>query len=683
MQESYPSQEARQRFVPQSLKNLRRWCRWTRQTKPGTTRSTKVPDQSTLDLTACRTWDRIADLPITSDEGPGLVMTGTPKIEHRRLIAIDLDACFDGRVVSSWALEIVTGMASYTEISPSGRGLRIFVRLDSEWPKDARLKSKVAAPAPVGVDKAPEVQVFGSGPAGYVTITGNPLPGYEIPVAIASADGMAALLRHLGTKDEAGAVDLPPGTGPRPQLDELTGAVVATHHGLALVEGRWKDTGAKSASEAYFVLATKAYAEARGHADVVVDWLLGNTAWGAGRIDDSADPGKYTRRSWVERDVARIATRSAAATAAAAFHALTEEEEVGVQNPPVHPPTLSTPSTLLTGHADFVGAANKQAWLVKGLVPRTGIVQFFGDPGSGKTPCAMSLAMHVAAGRPTWWGHKIARTGKVVYLIGEDAQGLRWRALAEQKRLGISTEELEGKVFWSTMPGQLTDAEDAKKWLAAIREAVGDDIALLVVDTQSRNFGAGDENSTQDMAQFVHHLAEFARVLGCCVLPVHHTGHSNKDRGRGSMVMLGALDGCYRVTNEEGRVKVVGVKCKNWATPEPLVGALDVQVLGHDEDGDPITSVALDTDPPPVEEVEIEATIPDDLAEVLRAVESGADGLEEIADLAGVSKTSCHRKLAELVATGMVEKTTTKSANGRNVASFGITEEGRKALLLS
>lgn len=680
MQESYPSQEARQRFVPQSLKNLRRWCRWTRQTKPGTTRSTKVPDQSTLDLAACRTWDRIEGLPITSDEGPGLVMTGTPKVEHRRLIAIDLDACFDGLLVSSWALEIVVGMASYTEISPSGRGLRIFVRLDSEWPKDARLKSKVAAPAPVGVDKAPEVQVFGTGPAGYVTITGNPLPGYEIPVAIASADGMAALLRHLGTKDEAGAVDLPPGTGPRPQLDELTGAVVATHHGLALVEGRWKDTGAKSASEAYFILATKAYAEARGHADVVVDWLLGNTAWGAGRIDDSADPGKYTRRSWVERDVARIATRSAAATAAAAFHALTEEE-VGVRNPPVHPPAKTG---LLSGHADFVGAANQQSWLIKKLIPRTGLVQFYGEPGRGKTPVVMSLAVHVAAGKPTWWGRKIARTGKVIYLVGEDANGLRWRVMAEQKRLGIPTEDLDGKVFWSTMPGQLSDPEDAKKWLQAIQKEVGGDIALLIVDTLARNFGDADENSTQDMSRVVHHLAEFARVLECCVVTIHHTGHANKDRARGSMVLQGALDGSYRVEAPKYLdVKVSPDKCKNWAQPDPLLGRLEVQEFGLDEDGDVIDAVALNTEPPPVEMEPIEATIPDDLAEVLRAVESGATGLEEIADLAGVSKPTASRRINELVSQGLVDKVASKTDAGRKAHSLTITEEGRKALLLS
>lgn len=79
----------------------------------------------------------------------------------------DLDDVRDKETgeLEPWAMEIVDSFDSYTEDSPSGTGLRICVRGTVELPQG---KGKVGT-------KPTELFVS----SGYVTITGNTLPGYE------------------------------------------------------------------------------------------------------------------------------------------------------------------------------------------------------------------------------------------------------------------------------------------------------------------------------------------------------------------------------------------------------------------------------------------------------------------------------------------------------------------------
>ena len=77
-------------------------------------------------------------------------------------VGIDLDDCFDGAELKPWAREIVETLDSYTELSPSGRGVHIIAR--GELPSGRR---KVAG-----------VEMYNSGR--YLTVTGNWLRGDKI-----------------------------------------------------------------------------------------------------------------------------------------------------------------------------------------------------------------------------------------------------------------------------------------------------------------------------------------------------------------------------------------------------------------------------------------------------------------------------------------------------------------------
>jgi hypothetical protein len=112
-------------------------------------------------------------------EGIGFVLTAdTP------YTGVDLDQSVDeAGDVAEWAMEIVRRLNSYTEITPSGRGLRVWVR--GKLPPGRRRKGLV--------------EMYDEGR--YFTITGNRLPGTPGGIAERSAE-LAALHADVFHEEE-------------------------------------------------------------------------------------------------------------------------------------------------------------------------------------------------------------------------------------------------------------------------------------------------------------------------------------------------------------------------------------------------------------------------------------------------------------------------------------------------
>lgn len=672
--------------IPEPLQRHRRWCTWHLARNAGG-RPTKRPDQSTLQLEACRDFAAVAGTPRTADGGVGFVLTRGVAGELGTLVALDLDACRDPatKSLAGWAQTVLRMFPdAYAEVSPSGAGLRVWLEVrDVSAIRRAKVRID-APPLPEGTTKGAELQVFGArGAAEYVTVTGNPPQAQRWCVV----DDLEQLAATFGLDcDDTPAARLPAGQGPAPALVEITAGVLAEPRGRELIAGQWKETHAgASASEAFHALAQLAVRAARGHGEAAVTWLLAETAWGRGEIDDSADPVRYTRRAWVSRDVARTMARPAPVPMSEVFRPLESHELNGQQEKPV--------SRLIT-HAEFLRRRATQLFLVRDVLPRTGVIQFFGEPNAGKTPFALSLAMHVAGGRETWFGYDVERHGGVVYMVGEDANGLGWRAEAEQVALGIDGAILEQNLRWTTEPGRLCDAEDVARWAREVQACFPAGTALVLVDTQSRNFGDGDENSTRDMTTFTNNLARLAEILGCAIMLTHHTGHTNKDRARGSSVLFGALDASFEVTQGDGLVVTAKPnKAKNWSKPAPLVGQLVPRVVGRDDRGREITAITLVTAAPvmdgfaalSVAETAIEGA-PELRAALVAvaAVEGRPATYDDIAEASGgaVLRNQLRRGLiSRLLDIGLVEVESEGGGRGKG-AVYRLTEIGKMVCMM-
>jgi hypothetical protein len=233
-------------------------------------------------------------------------------------------------------------------------------------------------------------------------------------------------------------------------------------------------------------------------------------------------------------------------------------------------------------------------WLVYQLFERDSLNLLFSDPGGAKTFLAIDVACCVATGKD--FHGRFSYQGPIVYIAGEGQNGIARRYMAWGIRHGYDLDP--APLFLSLMPAGLCDADQVDFVIEAV-QAVADEYGnpvLIVMDTVARNFGPGDENSTKDMTAFIAGVDKIREQFRSCILLVHHTGHADKSRGRGSMALKGALDTEYRLEKDEtGVIRVTCTKMKDHESPPPMAFRLrTVELPFTDDQGNNVTSAILD-----------------------------------------------------------------------------------------
>lgn len=235
----------------------------------------------------------------------------------------------------------------------------------------------------------------------------------------------------------------------------------------------------------------------------------------------------------------------------------------------------------------------KTNWLIQDVIEADTLALIFGDPGTYKSFLAVDFACCVASGKD--FNGKPVKRGPVFYIAGEGKNGIARRFKAWSVRHQIPMDKLN--LFLSTSPVGIGDEGAPEKVLAEIKRAIGHNSAptLIVVDTLARNFGAGDENSTQDMTRFIAGCDKIRAQHQSSILLIHHCGIADKTRSRGNQSLKGALDAEYRLEKDEatGHIRFEATKMKDAEIPEPMVfrpAVVEIGELG----GELLSSVILD-----------------------------------------------------------------------------------------
>jgi hypothetical protein len=238
-----------------------------------------------------------------------------------------------------------------------------------------------------------------------------------------------------------------------------------------------------------------------------------------------------------------------------------------------------------------------EQWLIKGILPREGAAALYGKFGSFKSFAAGDIALHVATGT-AWAGRRVTKE-PVVYVAAEGAQGFRKRL--EGFRLAHPNTPSDAPFFLiSDAPNLGAEHGDAAALCASI-EGYGVSPGLIVIDTLSATLASADENGA-GMVQFVTNANALARRFHCLVLVVHHVGHGDAERMRGHSSFAGAADAiilCERPGDELATTLTLQ-KAKDEASNIRLTAHLSRIVIGHDQDGDEISTLTIET----VEDIE-------------------------------------------------------------------------------
>jgi RecA-family ATPase len=208
-------------------------------------------------------------------------------------------------------------------------------------------------------------------------------------------------------------------------------------------------------------------------------------------------------------------------------------------------------------------------YIIDELIEAETLGLIFGDPGCGKSFLAVDIALSIATG--TKFHGRDVRQGSVFFIAGEGHNGLarRFEAWSKDRHVSLAGVPL----FKSEKAAQFLDGASAKAVAHAVAFLANQHGApsLIIIDTLARNFGAGDENNTQDMSGFVAAVDDLKANFPCAaVLIVHHSGHADKQRARGAMALKGALDTEYRVEKDGPAVRLINTKMKDAEPPSDM-----------------------------------------------------------------------------------------------------------------
>jgi len=195
--------------IPGVLRERRQWVLWRLRHKPGAPKPTKVPYQPSGALassTDSGTWNTLDDVRAAYEaggfDGVGFVFTADDPF-----VGVDLDGCRDAETgeLAPWAKAIVGRFETYTEVSPSGRGVHLI--LTGALPSSGR--------------KEGPVEVYDEGR--YFTITAHPLNGAPVAPVVDRQDVLVAWYAETfpsSKKPGRSSPPPPPTAAPQAEADD-------------------------------------------------------------------------------------------------------------------------------------------------------------------------------------------------------------------------------------------------------------------------------------------------------------------------------------------------------------------------------------------------------------------------------------------------------------------------------
>ncbi|HOL44716.1 MAG TPA: phage/plasmid primase, P4 family, partial [Methanothrix sp.] len=205
--------------IPSTLRIQKRWLLWREELRDGEkTKVPKTPTGSNASVAAPQTWSDFETVKKTLSAGWA---TGIGFVLGGGVVGVDLDRCIDDQDnIAPWAQDIVHRLDSYTEISPSGRGLHVLVR--------AELPSELLDGLPkTGIKKQIEsggaIEIYWTGR--YFTVTGHALVEKSVE---ARTKEIIALIQELNGARPQRAVETPATTAAAAGDDEIIKRIIAS-----------------------------------------------------------------------------------------------------------------------------------------------------------------------------------------------------------------------------------------------------------------------------------------------------------------------------------------------------------------------------------------------------------------------------------------------------------------------
>lgn len=570
-------------------------------------------------------------------------MAGIGWCLHGDFLGIDLDNCRDRDTgtIQAWAGKIIERIGSYSEVSPSGTGVRIFCH--GKLPVGGRKKT--------GRDHPNAIEIYDRTSPRYLTVTGHHIEG--TPTSVQERYG-EVLAFHADTfPPKVHAEKLAVAVEPTDASDLEVIRLATQHVGgkfSKLWEGNWKALGYESQSSADLALAgylafyigndperirtlfaqSGLYREKWDRADYST-----NTITMALDKEEFFDWERHRRR--IQEETIRKAEGELPGIIRPDPMTNQIAADLGVT---VEQMEKATVQGRVEDRRNFVDANEvlnwpEPSWLIEGMLVENAFGTIYGVPGCFKTFLALDMALCLAHGLPFLGQFNVPSPVPVAYISPEGTSGLKNRLKAWMEAKGIG--KLANTII-NRHAFRLNEQEEAEAVITKVVSS-GTKPRMLFIDTLARNFGGGDENSTKDMNTFVNNVMDIAARLNVGCVVVHHSGKEIAKGPRGSIALLGAVDLSISMEKIGTGATVRCLKQKDAAEFTPFFA--EAVPMG------PSLTLSFGGAPPVESAISNAITTTDLLPVVSKCLEPATRAVIEAAS--GIAHTTVHRylKLAE------------------------------------
>ena len=187
--------------------------------------------------------------------------------------------------------------------------------------------------------------------------------------------------------------------------------------------------------------------------------------------------------------------------------------------------------------------------------------------GTGKSMLTLLIAVCVASGISLFDRFQAKAPRRVLFISGEDDleelkrrlfkilvdESAKVRALVAQNLVFIDFADKFELFTEKPIQGEIRITDVPEKIIESLKQQIGDDIALVIVDPAAR-FRGGDENLAADATRFVQALQLIRDRLSCAVLAVHHVNKaargaaSGQNNARGSSAFIDGVRLVYELS---------------------------------------------------------------------------------------------------------------------------------------
>jgi hypothetical protein len=189
-------------------------------------------------------------------------------------------------------------------------------------------------------------------------------------------------------------------------------------------------------------------------------------------------------------------------------------------------------------------------FLIEELIVDQAIAMMLGSWKVGKTWVLLEFAVSIVTGRPAFDRYEVANPGPVIVVLEESGRAALHRRLDALRRgYALETDALADLHFAANRRVRLNDEGWKARLLAAGRVL---EPRAILLDPFVRLKGAEvDENIQREVGPVLDFMRDLRDESGAMVMFVHHTGHNDRDHGRGSSDFEGYWESKVSIAADE------------------------------------------------------------------------------------------------------------------------------------